>query len=451
MFELIWSKIYSITDFLWGIPLMILVIGVGIYLTFKAKFFQILHIKMWIKLTLGQLFNKTKKVEGDGQLNSYQALSAVLAGTVGSGNIAGVAAAIAVGGPGSVFWMWLIAIFGMATKMAEVSLSVEYRVKGLNGEYYGGPMYYMKKALGKTGSILASIYAIGLLILVLTDACFVQANTLATTAKDVFNIPLILSGVLLVAISLAVVLTGGINKIGAFCGKIVPPMIIVYIIGSLYVIFTNISNVPSAISSIFKYAFQPAPAIGGFAGATITLAMARGASRGIFSNEAGEGTAATVHATAITDHPIHQSMFGILEVFIDTIIICSLTSLSILASGVWSNGNTGAILTFDAFRSAWGSIGIYVLGIAVILFTYSSYLGFYVEFRTSVAYLFGEKTEKYLKWIFFTMPLIAVTMEIEKIWDMADMAVGFIVIPNLIALVLLGNKFSNLINEYLKR
>ena len=446
-----WSAIYDAMDFLWGIPLMILVIGTGIYMSIKFGFFQLAHIKTWWKLSAGELFSKKDDDDHEGQLSPIQALSAVLAGTVGSGNIAGVAAAIAIGGPGSVFWMWLIAIFGMATKMAEVALSVQYRVKGENGEYYGGPMYYMKKGLGEKGKTLAGIYAFAMLILVLTDACFVQPNTLATTAQDVFNVPLLVSGLVLVGLSLAVVLSGGVNKIGAFCEKLVPPMIILYIVGTLLVIIKNAGNIPSAFGMIFEYAFKPAPAIGGFAGSTITLAMARGASRGIFSNEAGEGTAAAVHATAKTDHPVHQSMYGIFEVFLDTLVICTLTSLAILTSGVWSNGNTGAILTFDAFRSSWGELGIIVLGIAVILFTYSSYLGFYVEFRTSIAYLFGEKAEKYLKWIFFIMPILAVTMEIEKIWDMADMAVGFIVIPNLIALFMLAPKFGELVKDYRKK
>lgn len=444
-----WDRIYDVMDFLWGVPLIILVAGTGIFLSIKSGFFQIAHFGTWWRKTIGEVFSKTKKdITGEGQLTPFQAISTVLAGTVGSGNIAGVAAAIAIGGPGAVFWMWVIAVFGMVTKMAEVTLAVKYRKKGENGEYYGGPMYYMKAALGKFGKTLASIYVVALLILVLTDACFVQSNTLANTAKDVFHIPLLVSGIIVVGISLVVILSGGVNRIGAFCGKLVPPMIIIYIIGTLGVIIANIGNIPSALSLIFKYAFAPAPAIGGFVGATITLAMARGTSRGIFSNEAGMGTASTVHATAKTDHPVHQGMYGILEVFIDTIIICSLTALSILASGVWSNGNTGVVLTFDAFRSVWGQFGIIILAIAVILFTYSSYIGFYVEFRTCVAYLFGEKREKYIRWIFFIMPIIAVTMEVEKIWDMADMAVGFIIIPNMIALLLLSPIFANQIKEY---
>ena len=228
-------------------------------------------------------------------------------------------------------------------------------------------------------------------------------------------------------------------------------MIIVYIITSLAVIIMNIGQVPAAFGMIFRYAFAPAPAVGGFTGSTISLAMGRGAARGIFSNEAGMGTATTIHATAQTDHPAHQGMYGILEVFIDTILICTLTALSIICSGVWSNGDTGVVLSFDAFRSVWGRVGIIILCVAVVLFTYSSFLGFFVEFRTCTEYLFGLKSEKYLRWIFFLFPILAVTMAVEQVWNLADIAVGFIVIPNMIALVLLSPQFFKQFKDYLSR
>ena len=444
----------GVTDFLWGTPLMILMVGVGLYLTIGTKFFQIRKIGLIFRKTVGELFgkNKNESATGEGELKPLQAISTVLAGTIGSGNIAGVAAAIAVGGPGAVFWMWVIALVGMMTKMAEVTLSVAYRKKGENGEYYGGPMHYIRDGLGgKAGKFFGGFYSVALFVLVVTDACFVQTNTLATSAQDTFGIPLIVSGIILVAISILVIVRGGVKKIGSLCGKIVPPMCLLYIIGALVVIIANFRQIPAAFGMIFKYAFAPAPAVGGFLGSTIVLAMGRGASRGIFSNEAGEGTAATVHATAQTDHPVHQGMYGVLEVFIDTIIVCTLTALSILCSGVWSNGETGAVLTLSAFRSVWGNWGTYILCIAIILFTYSSYLGFFIEYRTSVAYLFGEKSVKYLQWFFFIPPIIAVTMPIESIWSLADMAVGFIVIPNMIAILLLSKKFFGLYHEYMDR
>lgn len=425
----------------------------GLYLTIGTGFFQIRRFGTVLKKTVGEVFQKeNESTRGEGQLKPYQALSTVLAGTVGSGNIAGVAAAIAIGGPGAVFWMWVIALVGMMTKMAEVSLSVAYRKKGANGEYYGGPMHYIREGLGGgLGKFLGGFYAVALFVLVVTDACFVQTNTLATSAQETFGLPLLVSGIVLVAISIFIIVLGGVERIGDVCGKIVPPMCILYIIGSLGVILVNIGNVPGALKMIFQYAFAPMPAVGGFAGSTMALAMGRGASRGIFSNEVGEGTAATVHATAQTDHPIHQGMYGVLEVFIDTIIICTLTALSIITSGVWSSGSTGAVLTLEAFRTVWGKWGTYILCIAIILFTYSSYLGFFVEYRTSTEYLFGEKAIKYLQWFFFVPPIIAVTMPIEAIWSLADMAVGFIVIPNMLAILLLSKKFFQLFHEYMDK
>lgn len=433
-------------------PLMILMVGVGLYLTIRSGFFQFLGIPTWWKHTVGEVLHGDKsddaKQKHEGELKPFQALSTVLAGTVGSGNIAGVAAAIAIGGPGAVFWMWIIALVGMMTKMAEVTLSVAFRKKTPDGEYFGGPMHYMKEGLGKIGKFLAGFYAIALLIMVLADACFVQPNTLATCVNDVFGVPLIVSGIIITVLSTIVILTGGVQKIGDFCGKFVMPMILLYIVACLSVIIANIGSVPAAFGMIFKYAFAPAPAVGGFVGSTMSLTMARGASRGIFSNEAGEGTAATVHATAQTDHPAHQGMYGILEVFIDTIVICTLTSLAIICSGVWSCGDTGVVLTFDAFRSTWGFAGIVVLCLAVVLFTYSSYLGFFVEFRTCVEYIFGEKAIKLMKWLFLALPILSVTLEVEQVWDIADMAVGCIVIPNMIALLLLSPKFIELLKDY---
>lgn len=445
-----WEKLVDLCDFLWGTPLIILILVVGIYLTIRTKFYQFRGFGLTWRKTFGEMFKKSSNANDEGALTPLQALSTVLAGTIGSGNIAGVAAAIAVGGPGAVFWMWITAVFGMLTKMCEVSLSIKYRKKGEDGEYYGGPMHYMRKGLGKGGSVLAAIYSVGLITIVLADACFVQVNTLATAANDVFNVPLIVSGIVVVAVSLLVVI-GGTKRIGEFCSKLVPPMCILYIIGCLVVIVVNGANVGHAFGLIFSYAFRPMAAVGGFAGSTISLAMARGGARGIFSNEAGEGTAATVHATAKTDDPIHQGMYGIVEVFIDTIIICTLTAIAILASGVWSDGNTGIHLTFDAFRTSWGNVGMWVACIAVILFTYTSYLGFFVEFRTSLEYVFGEKAAKYLRWLFFVPPLFSVTMEIEAVWSLADMAVGLAFVPNMIALLLLSPQFIQMFNSYIPK
>lgn len=443
MFE----AIVDFTDFLWGTPLMILMVGVGLYISFRIGFFQITGLGVVFRKTFGEMFKKNAGEGDEGSLTPGQALSTVLAGTIGSGNIAGVAAAIAIGGPGAVFWMWVIAIVGMVTKMAEVTLAVKYRKKSETGEFYGGPMHYIRDGLGGNWKILAGVYSVALFIMVLTDACGIQIHTMSNAAYDVFNIPHLVTGVVVVAISMAIIF-GGIGRIGAFCAKMVPPMAALYIVGAIVVIIAHASEIPAALALIFKYAFAPAPAVGGFAGSTIALAMGRGAARGIFSNEAGMGTAATVHATVKTDHPAHQGFYGIVEVFIDTIVVCTLTALSILCSGVWSNGNSGVVLTFDAFRTVWGSAGMIVACVSVILFCYSSYLGFFIEYRTSVEHLFGEKAIKYMQWLFFILPILAVTLDVESIWSLADIAVGFIVIPNMIALVALSGKFVGEFKDY---
>jgi AGCS family alanine or glycine:cation symporter len=438
-------------EFLWGVPLMILLVGIGFYLTIRSGFFQFAHIPYIWRNTVGTLVGKNKQsLEGiKGNMTPFQAISAVLSGTVGSGNIAGVASAIAIGGPGSVFWMWVISFFGMLTKMAEVTLAVHFREEEKDGTFHGGPMYYIKKGLGKNWTWLAFVYAIALLILVITDATFVQPNTMASAINATFGLPTIVVGIIAVAVMILVTI-GGLGRIGQFCGWLAPPMCVLYIIGALGVVLFHIGEIPQMFAVIFRYAFAPAPALGGFVGSTVSMAMSRGASRGIFSNEAGMGTAATVHATAKTDHPVRQGMWGIVEVFIDTIVVCNLTAFSILLSGAWTGADqlTGAPLTFAAFQTVWGNAGVYIACISVALFCFSSTLGWFVEFRTAIVYIFGEKSFKFLRWLYFVPPIFGAIMEIEVIWTMADMATGFLVIPNILALALLSPVFVKLFKEY---
>jgi AGCS family alanine or glycine:cation symporter len=453
----------SAMEFLWGIPLMVLMVGIGLYLTIRSGFFQFAHPGYIYRNTVGKIFGKNKQdLSGtEGNMTPFQAISAVLSGTVGSGNIAGVASAIAIGGPGSVFWMWVISFFGMATKMGEVTLAVHFREKEGGGDFHGGPMYYIKKGLGKNWAPLAFIYAIALLLLVITDATFVQPNTMATAISSILGENMITIGSLeisltqlivgvIAAIIILIVTLGGLTRIGEFCVFLAGPMCIIYIIGTLGVVLANITKIPEVFGLIFRYAFAPAPAMGGFVGSTISMAMSRGASRGIFSNEAGMGTATTVHATAKTDHPIRQGMWGVVEVFIDTIIICNLTAFAILLSGEWTNaaGLTGAPLTFAAFETVWGPAGLIIACVCVALFCFSGILGFFVEFRTAMVYIFGEKAFKYLRYIYFIPPIIGAVMEIESIWTMADMATGFLVIPNVIAIAALSPVFFKLLKEF---
>ena len=446
------QAIYDFTDMLWGWPLFILVAGTGLFLSIKTGFFQITGIKTWWKKTIVEALKKEKNENaGEGELTPWQAITTVLGGTVGSGNIAGVATAIYSGGPGAVFWMWLIAILGMLTKMAEVTLSVNYRKKGEDGEFYGGPMHYMKTALGKTGKVLAGIYGVALFLDIATDACAIQVSTLADAVNDVFGVAPMISAAVVVAISLVIILSGGVKKVGQISSIIVPPMVIIYFIGCMGVIIANIGNLPAALRDIFACAFGAQPIMGGVAGYTVSAAISKGVARGIFSNEAGMGTAATVHATAQTDHPIHQGMYGIFEIFIDTIVVCSLTGLAVLCANILPTATeelAGVPMVMEAFRGTWGNFGAIILCVAVVLFCYSGYLGFFVEFRTCTEWLFGLKASKFVNALFFILPLLATMLSTLEVWGLCDIVVGLVIIPNLIALIMLSPKFVELFKEY---
>ena len=450
-----WQIVYSITDMLWGTPLLILIIGTGIYLSVRSGFFQLLGIRQIFRRLSGRKPEKYGRPQGKdraaGTLGSFQALCTVLAGTVGSGNIAGVASAIAIGGPGAVFWMWLIAFFGLITKTAEVTLAVHFREKGKDGQYYGGPMLYMKKGIAVIGPVLAVIYACALTLDVLTDACFIQCNTLAVSAEEIFGIPLLVSGITVAVTAAFIVLQGGIPKIAELCTRMVPCMILLYLIGTAGVLLVYYRDIPRAFAMIFHDAFAPAAAVGGFHGAAVGTAIKKGASRGIFSNEAGMGTSAAVHAAARTDHPVSQGLYGIAEVLVDTFVVCSLTALTVTASGTWTSGEAGASMVFHAFSRVWGKAGSSILCIVIILFAFSSYIGFFVEFQTCLRFFMNEKKRKWIQWIFFVIPLLSVTVSSEKIWELADMSVGFVILPNLTALVILCPVFLRLVNDWKKK
>lgn len=425
MFE----NITKITDFLWGTPLTLFVVIVGLYLSYCCNFIQATKIKKIYRNTLKKLFKKNKMEEGE-----RKTISTVLAGTIGTGNIAGIASAIAVGGPGAIFWMWVISFISMATKMSEVALAVKYREKNKDGTYIGGPMYYIKHITGKIGKILAIIYSIALLVYVITDACFAQMNTLATTINETFNIPLIIIGIVVMLISI-IIINQGFDKTSNILKKIVPIMTIIYLISAVIVIIMHVDNLPNAISLIIKCAFSPAPIMGGFAGATIMMAISKGAARGIFANEAGLGTSSTIYSKDPNAVPLKQGIWGIMEVAIVSFGTCTLTALLIMSTGVINTGNTGSILVLNAFETIYGNLGKIILCIIITLFAYSTYIGFFTEFKTSMTYLFGEKSFKYLKWIYYVPIIFAVLLPIDEIWALADMSVGFIIIPNLVSLI----------------
>ena len=404
-----------------------------------TNFLQIRGIKTIYKNTIGKIKNF-----GD---ESYKTITSVLGGTIGTGNVAGVATAIAVGGPGALFWMWLIALFSMATKMVEVTMAVHYHKKSDDG-YVGGPMYYIKHIGKRIGPVLSWVYVLFLLIYVLCDSGFVQMNTAATSILDTFNISKIVVAIILISVGILVV-SGGLKRVSSILKRSVPIMFIFYFIISLIVIIINIKNLPVGIANVFKYAFSPAPAIGGFAGASVIDAISKGAARGIFANEAGTGTSTTVHATS-SNNPVVQGMWGMVEVYIVSFIVCTLTGLLIMSTGVWTSGVDGAPLVLSAFHSVFGNVGKYILCFVIVTFACSTYIGFFYEFSTCMRYIFGDKSFKFLKWIYIFPIVFAVFLPIEAIWSMADMTVGFIVIPNIIALFILSKKFKELFRKYEK-
>lgn len=434
------DKLVEVTNFLWGIPLTLFVVIAGLYLCCICKFIQFTKIKTIWKNTFGKK-NKTD--------NDKRTINTVLAGTIGSGNIAGIASAIAVGGPGAIFWMWVIALISMAIKFAEVTLAVKYREKNEDGSFIGGPMFYIKKIFGKFGKILAIIYSLGLLLLVVSDSGFVQINTLATSINSTFNVPLLIIALILIPLSIFII-NKGFKRTSDVLRKMVPIMTITFVITAIIIIIVNIKRIPESLLLIIKYAFSPAPVIGGFAGATVMSAISKGAARGIFANEAGMGTTTTVYATSKEKNPVRMGMWGIAEVAIVSFIMCTLTGLVVITSGAWTSGDTGSVMVLNAYESVYGNLGKYIMCIIIVLFAYSTFLGFYVEFKTSITYLFGEKSLKILKWLYYVPIIFATLMPIEAIWSIADMAVGFIVIPNIIALICLSKNFREIYKEGIK-
>jgi AGCS family alanine or glycine:cation symporter len=428
------------------------VAGIGLYFTIRMKGFQVAKIGYIFRNTVGTLFGKNKKdTSGEGSLKSLHVAMTVLSGTLGAGSIAGVATAIAIGGPGAVFWMWVTAALGMLTKMVEVTLGLYYRRRGDNGEYYGGPMFYIRRGLGSKWGPLAVTYAVALFILVVCDAGFVQTNTMASILSQRFEIPVWATGLFIIVVG-AVLVFRGVKALGMFATYVLPVIALCYIVGALWVTLAHITAVPQALHDIVVYAFAPHPAVGGFVGSTIVLAMSKGISRGIFANEAGMGTSATVHATASVDHPIRQGMWGTLEVFVVAFITCTVTALAVLTSGLWSTKeHEGINIAFAALDTSWHPTLVTVLSFGTSLIMFTSYLGSFLRFRATLDYLFGEKAEVYLRWLFFVPPMIAVNMEVPWIWLMADAAVGLLIIPNVIALFMLRKVFMKLFQDWIKR
>ena len=458
MIEIITRVNQVVNNFIWGLPAMVCILGVGLLLSVRTKFLQIRKFPYAIKTTLGRIFKR--KDASDGTMTPFQAVCTALAGTVGTGNIAGVAGAIAIGGPGAVFWMWCSALLGMCTKFAEVTLAVHYRERSNAGEWVGGPMYYIKNGLGKRWQFLAVLYSLFGVLTVFGTGNATQVNTITTAidtallefhivAEDILPTLNLVIGILC-AMLVAMVLLGGIKRIGSVSEKLVPFMALFYVLFAVGVVLLNLPRLPFVIEEIFAGAFNPAAFTGGAIG-SLFLSMKNGVSRGIFSNEAGLGTGSIAHACADTRKPVKQGMFGIFEVFADTIVICTLTAMVILCSSVPVNYGTaaGAELTISGFMATYGGWASLFTAVALCCFAFSTIIGWGLYGSRFAAFLF--KTDKIVKPFFVVYSFVAIlgaTLDLGILWGVADTFNGLMSIPNLIALFLLSGTVVKLANEY---
>jgi len=439
----------KLSDIIWGeyvlIPLLTLV---GIYLTIGLKAMPWRSIpKAFSMLWQSRTPDDTNK----GDISPFQALMTALSATIGTGNIAGVATAIYLGGPGAIFWMWVIALFGMATKYAEAVLAVKYREVDELGNHVGGPMYYIKNGLGKNWAWLGMAFAIFGMIAAFGIGNLIQSNSVASVLKNNFDIPLLFTG-LVMAIAAGVVIIGGIRRLGEVAAKLVPLMAIAYVVSAAIIILLNINAVPSILWMIVNNAFTGTAASGGFLGATIWAAIRFGVARGIFSNEAGLGSAPIAHAAAKTSDPARQGMIAMLGTFIDTIILCSMTALVILLTGVWTSGETSSTLSSMAFANGLPGIGHYIVSLSLIIFAFTTILGWSYYGERCAEYVFGIKIILPYRLLWVCIIVIGALIEqIDIIWILADVLNGLMAIPNLIALLLLSPVIFSVTREYLSK
>lgn len=424
-----------INSIVWGPPFMILLVGTGLYLTIRLGFFQFTHFRFAWRRTFGAMLRRRGPAD-EGAISPFQAVASAMAATIGVGNIAGVATAIALGGPGAVFWMWMVALVGMATKMGEATLGVKYRQVDEEGNYSGGVFWYIEKGLGRNWKWLGMLYAFFAGLAAFGIGNMVQANTMGDAMSTGFNIPSWVTGLVAVVLVGAVTL-GGIRRIAVTAEKIVPAMAVVYVIGALGVLVSYYDQIPAAFGLIFEHAFTPMGAVGGFAGATMAEAVRYGIARGIFSNEAGLGSASIVHAQA-RNKPFAQGLWGMWEVFVDTIVVCTMTALAILITGVYTTGETGGTLTSNAFSTGLPGAGGYVVIISIVLFSYTTMLTWNFYGEKSWEYLFGRKVVLPYRLLFLAFLFVGAIGGLEVIWSVADTLNGLMAAPNLIALILLA-------------
>ena len=417
--------------FAWGPPMLIFLVGTGFWLTIALRGIQ--FRKLWHSLYLA-LVKRKEETDEPGDITHFQALMTALSATVGTGNIAGVATAIAAGGPGALFWMWITGLVGMATKYSEAVLAVKYRKVDEDGTMSGGPMYYISRGLG--WKWLGTLFAIFAAVAAFGIGNMVQSNSVADAVEATFQVPFYVTGIILMIFT-AVVILGGIKNIGKVTGVLVPIMIVFYMAGALIILVLNIAAIPAALSLIVKQAFTPTAASGGFLGAGVMMAIRMGVARGVFSNESGLGSAPIAAAAAQTKHPVTQALVSMTQTFIDTIIVCTMTGLVLILTGAWDSGKTGAELTTFAFQSGFPG-GAYVVTIGLVLFAYSTILGWSYYGEKSIEYLFGEKAVMPYRIVFVIFVGIGAVAKLDLVWALSDTFNGLMAIPNLIGLLALS-------------
>ncbi len=456
-----------VNGFVWGVPMLVLLVGTGIWMTMRTGCFQLTHFGYWWKKTLGGIFSDRQvtahTAKDDRQITQFQSLCTALAATIGTGNIAGVAAAIASGGPGAVFWMWIVAFFGMMTNYSENVLGIYYRRRNSTGEWSGGAMYYLREGLGAKkgckgiGAVLAVLFSIFCVLASFGIGNMSQVNSIAVNMKNAFGVPTLWTGIILMVVA-GLVVVGGLKRIASVTEKLVPFMAIAYVLMALFVVLTHIGTFPAVITSIFKGAFGMKAIGGGIVGAGVKEALTWGMKRGVFSNEAGLGSSVMVHSTSNVKEPVMQGMWGIFEVFADTIVVCSLTAFAILSSGV-VDLETGAMissaektaLVAEAFSKTYGSFGASFIAVAILLFAFSTVLGWSIYGTKGVEYLFGEKAAMVYKVIFVLFVVLGATMNLELAWDLSDTFNGLMAIPNLIGVLTLSGTVHKITKNYIDR
>ena len=441
------SLVTSINNFVWGPVMLVLLVGTGLYLNIILRFFS---FRNWMH-AFHCLWQGREHQSEKGEISPWNALMTALAGDIGTGNIVGVATALAIGGPGALFWMWVTALVGMMTKFAEIILAMKYREKTPSGRWVGGAMYFIRNGLGRKWAWMGVFFSVFGIIACVGTGNLVQVNAIAVSLQNTFSVPTWVTGIVLLFL-LSLILLGGVKRIGAVAGRLVPFMAAIYIVFALIVIAMNITEVPRVFWWVISEAYTPTSAQGGFAGATVLLTIRMGVARGIFSNEAGLGTTPMAHAAATAKSPLQEASLGMLDVFIDTIVVCSMTGFTILVTGMWDQGaDKAGLLTHMAFENVFPHVGSLVVTCALTLFAFTTILGWAVYGERCCIYLFGEWSVKFFRILFCLVAAAGSVMTLNTVWLISDTANALMAFPNLIGILLLSPKIVQIIREEIQQ